>query len=529
MKKRAQVPDSYTFMILLRGIAEHAHAPQSLGKALSLYHSMASPGSHVRPSIKHTNVMLKVCARSEDMDALWGVAAKIPENGPGAADHWTFTTILNAMRMKAVLDVPDGLSLDQSARRRESTIIQGRRIWGAVIQKWRAGKILIDENLTCAMGRLLLIGARPRDWDDVFSLVEQTMAVPRMLPKLGTTARGSATHIPRLRAPYTPEDMREEDLNVKSEADEAKVSSEVEVDLEPRGEFNPVADAPSVFGGMDEDAMQGSDGKLGYAIPGKNTLSLVLEACLKSVARQTAEDYWNLLTDPHGYEVKPDSDNVHMYLRILRQARASTAAVDLLSTYFAPGWDGKASTPAQLTPMRKTFRIVLSNCVRDGHNPAALENARKAIGLMAESIPDADPRAVSMYLKLVSNASTHVMLEHVRELGPTIMDLRSFYNYGSVQRDSDSSAEEVLEVFHRLISIYDRLIYHGGLSIEQRQELQERKARCTHFVTTKERKSAAPAVEKARDDGFRRRSWRTSTRKDGYKLMRREGYPERRG
>ena len=486
MKKRAQEPDSYTYMILLRGMAEHAQFAQSLGKALSLYHSMASPNSRVKPTIKHTNVMLKVCARSEDMDALWGVAAKIPDKGPGAADGRTFTTILNAIRLKAVTDVPNGLSREQSARRRESSIIEGRRIWDAVIQKWRGGQILIDENLTCAMGRLLLIGARPRDWDDVFSLVQQTMGIPRLLPKLGTTARGMATHIPVLRAPYTPADMREEDLSVKEETDEWKTPEEKEVELEPRGEFDPVDGVPQIIGGMGQNHGQGreKDTPLGYAQPCTNTLSLILEACLKSVARRTAEDYWALLVGSHGYAIEPDSDNVHMYLRVLRQARASTAAIELLSAYFAPGWDGKASTPARLPPLRKTFRIVLSICVRDKRNLSALKNARTAIELMASSINDPDARAVVLYLKLVSAAPTEVMFEEVRRLGPTIINLRSFVNYTSSVQKSDE--EDTLEVFHRLISIYDRLIHHGNLPIEQRQELEERKARCTQFVTRKE-------------------------------------------
>lgn len=513
MKKRAQEPDSYTYMILLRGMAEHAQFAQSLGKALSLYHSMSSPNSLVRPTIKHTNVMLKVCARAEDMDALWGVAAKIPDKGPGAADGRTFTTILNAIRLKAVTDEPHGLSMEQSARRRESAIIEGRRIWDAVIQKWRAGQILIDENLTCAMGRLLLIGARPRDWDDVFSLVQQTMNIPRLLPKLGTTARGMATHIPVLKAPYTPADMREEDLSIKEDSNEWKAPGDKEVKLEPRGEFDPVDGVPQIIGGLGQkyDQTREQDTLLGYAQPRTNTLSLIMEACLKSVARRTAEDYWALLTGIHGYSIEPDSDNVHMYLRVLRQAHASTAAIELLRAYFAPGWDGKASTPARLPPLRKTFRIMMSICVRDKRNSSALSNARTTIELMASSIENPDARAVAMYLQLVSAASIEVMLEEVRRLGPTIINLRSFFNYSTEMQKSDE--EDILEVFHRLISIYDRLIHHGNLPLEQRAELQERKARCTQFVTRKDdkkremkqRKRSFPSQEQAEIP-----SWRTN-------------------
>src|ERR1051326_1292919 len=127
MKKRGQKPDSHTFTVLLRGLANHAQYSHSVTRALSLYHSMDAPNSRVRAHIIHTNAVLKVCARANDMDALWGVASKIPEKGAGAADATTYTTILNALRQSALADTPEDFDENEVARRAQEAVMQGRR------------------------------------------------------------------------------------------------------------------------------------------------------------------------------------------------------------------------------------------------------------------------------------------------------------------------------------------------------------------------------------------------------------------
>jgi hypothetical protein len=197
MKKRQQFPDSYTYTILLRGLSINAHESGALGKALSIYHSMSAPNSRVEPSIIHTNAVLKVCARAVDMDALWGIVGKIPEKGAGSANAITYVTIINAIRQSLLLGMPVGETAEQLAVRKEQSIVEGRRIWEEIVAKWRNADLIIEEELVCAMGRLLLIGARPRDWDDVLSLVEQTMDIPRFVPRLGSPERTTAG-FPRL-------------------------------------------------------------------------------------------------------------------------------------------------------------------------------------------------------------------------------------------------------------------------------------------------------------------------------------------
>ena len=167
-------PDVHTFTLLLRGLAANAHLPSSLGRALALYNSIRTPKSGVAPTIIHVNATLSVAARSGDMDSMWHILSELPEKGSHAPDSATFTTMINAMRVKAMTGPDDEEPID-AAMRKESIIVEGRKLWAAVVARWRSGDVRIDEGLVAAMGRLLLCGMRPHDWDDVLSLLEQTM------------------------------------------------------------------------------------------------------------------------------------------------------------------------------------------------------------------------------------------------------------------------------------------------------------------------------------------------------------------
>ncbi|MCJ1302565.1 hypothetical protein MMC08_005369, partial [Hypocenomyce scalaris] len=198
MKKRAQPPDSHTYTILLRGLASHQDYSQTLSRALSVYNSMFAPNSPVKPSITHSNAVLKVCGRRGDIDALYGIAAKLPTHGVGAPDNLTFTTILNAVRHAAWTfnGSKIGETPAETTERRQRAVNEGRRMWDDIIGRWRKGNIWIDEALVCAMGRLQLMGRHPTNLDAVLSLVEQTMAIPRMVPRLNDPERSSVAPVP---------------------------------------------------------------------------------------------------------------------------------------------------------------------------------------------------------------------------------------------------------------------------------------------------------------------------------------------
>lgn len=506
MKKRAQVPDSHTYLILLRGLANNAHHTSALTHALSTYHSMSAPNSKVAPAILHTNAMLKVCSRANNMDALWGVASKIPERGPGAANNLTFTTILNAIRQSLLVGVPVGLSEEETAARREEAVVQGRRIWEDVISKWRAADIFLDEELVCAMGRLLLVGSRPRDWDDVLSLVEQTMNIPRLVPRLGSEARAAAG-LPTLRAPSVPEAYRKPDKHDSPSADK------------PRGEefLHPT---PKTVGGSKATS------SLAYATPSNNTLSLIQEACLKIVARNATTEYWNLLTDPQAYGIVPDLNNLHMRLRILRQNRASHAALETLQHDIV----GRG-----IAAYAGTFRIAMSACVRDKLNPHALAHAGAILDLMMATLPDADAKAVAMYADLAFGAPAGAGAAVVAALDRLELPLRSLrvqLTLGAERWDGVASTaalrgerrEDALAAVRMVYRLHDRLLLRGEVAGGEAVMWKARRARLSSFINRIVWKDGQRGERKEEED--RRKKERRGVRDQFRRLEEGEGEVE---
>jgi len=324
------------------------------------------------------------------MDALWGIVAKMPEKGTGAPDAVTFTTILNAIREDALMQLSEDQSKEEIAEQLDKSVTDGRRIWIDIVKLWRRGELWIDDKLVSTMGRLLLIGYRPQDWDDVLSMVQQTMAISRFLPRHGTADRRAHGLEPldaESRSSYAlrKEDVTREPLPGQDLSDIA--------DMDIRGdEFLPVdhnasTPAPAPAYRPETDARRNS---FAYTIPTNRTLSLLLEACLKLVAKKPAQDYWTLLTSPK-YGLQPDSDNFHMYLRILRQARASTETLHLLM-----------SSSFTRLHLPKTFRIAMSACGRNLRSPRAVKDAEQMLDLMAASLRSPDPRTLLAFMHLVA-------------------------------------------------------------------------------------------------------------------------------
>ena len=490
MKKRAQFPDSYTYTILLRGLSINAHNSGVLTKALSIYHSLSAPNSRVEPSIIHTNAALRVCARAADLDALWGIAAKIPESGPASANVITYITILNAIRQDALLGRPSGETAEEAAARRDRSVMEGRRMWEIIVGRWRKADLMLDEELVCAMGRLLLVGARPRDWDDVLSLVEQTMDIPRLVPRLGTPERQEAG-VPRLRAPNVPAQFRFDDDHLTP--DQSPMRGD---------EFLPVS--PPGAGGARANSLT-------YVRPGNNTLSLVLEACQKVVATKVAQEYWDLLTDPATCRVVPDLNNLHQHLRNLRLNRASTAAVKLVEEdIMAKG----------LHPRPATFRIAMSTCVRDKNNHNSLRNAGRLLQAMLKTLPDIDARAVGMYAELAIKfplAKGQDIVDALTILKPVIKNLRMQLWLGGErarQRGVGTEAlshEARLETFHaicQVYGIYDRLLLSNLIPEEEKAVFKQERATLSAFIfkykqmgTGKSATPATPAKEESKPLG----------------------------
>lgn len=451
MKKRAQFPDSYTYTILLRGLSINAHASGVLEKALSVYHSLYAPNSRVEPSIIHTNAALRVCARALDMDALWGIAAKIPEQGPAAANATTYNTIINAIRQSMLLKVPKDESAEEAAARKDRSMIEARRLWEEVAGKWKKADLVIDEELVCSMGRLLLLGARPQDWDDILSLVEQTMDIERLVPRLGSSER-KEVGFPELRAPDVPDGYKSDNHD------------------SARGEeFLP-------FTGR-------SARELAFVKPGNNTLSILQEACLKIAAPRVAQKYWDMLVDPATYDIRPDLNNLNQHLRNLRQNRSSAAAAELLQ---------KDMLDRGIKPGPGTFRIAMSTCVRDKNNHNSLKNASRILHAMNKIFEDADAKTVGMYADLALTfplAKGQDLVDALTSLHPIVSNLRLQLGVGGADKGrrgatylKGESRQDALNGIRKVYAVYDRLLLSNLIAEEQKPPFKKERARLSAFI-----------------------------------------------
>jgi hypothetical protein len=464
MKKRAQFPDSYTYSIVLRGLSFNTHHSGVVGKALSVYYSLSAPNSRVKPSIIHTNSALRVCARALDMDALWGIAGTIPESGPGAANVVTYITIINAIRQNILLNAPIGETEEEAAARRERAVVEGRRMWEDIIKRWRNGDMLIDEGLVCAMGRLLLEGTRPRDWDDVLSLVEQTMDIPRLVPRLGSIERQNAG-LTRLRSPNVPEQYRFDDDHLSP--DQHSMRGDEFLALSPQG----IGDAVSK--------------PLAYARPGPNILSVIQEACQRIVALKASQEYWDLLTDPGTYNIQPDFDNISMRLRILRQNRASAAVVKVLK-------EDMIKRGMRLKP--GTFRIAMSTCVRDKNNHNSLKHAGQILNMMSKTLEDADPKTVTAYAELAISfplAKGSDLVDALTVLYPVVENIRLQLGVGGERRGgggvgatylTGEQREHAILALRKVYGLYDKLCFSNLIEEAQKAPIKAERARLAAFI-----------------------------------------------
>ena len=478
MKKRAQLPDARTFTILFRGFSWHPKLPQSLPRAISIYHSMYADNSPVKPSIIHTNAVLKVCALAGDIDALLGVAAKLPPRGNGAPNNLTFTTILNAIRSRAWEDTKGEKVSSSMNERRAQAILQGRRLWEEIRDRWIEGDIMLDEELVCAMGRLLLLGNHEKDCDDILSLLEQTMGISRQIARLGDPARKDAFRSSTIS--NESESSTTADLTVQ----EMKVSdSGSDSDLELSDPFAPLAHHPS---------------KAPSVRPGCNTLSLTLDACIRLSLVRAAQNYWGLLTSPSNvYNIIPDVENCHMYLRLLRVQRASKKAVELVN-------DMHQRTIGPKTPLQtKTFRIAISCCVRDIKNRNSLAHATMLVDLMAHTLETPDAKALSMYLQVALSQQPRdwrVLLDVIGKAELGIRNIRSSIAYGPIDADASQKPDEeqVFELVRMLIGAFDIVLDLGneGLSAQEKANCRKQRHALAAYVTRLANRRKKPSADR---------------------------------
>jgi hypothetical protein len=452
MKKRAQDPDALTYTILLKGLANNtAHVPTAVAKALSLYHSMSGSKSKIEPNIIHTNAALLVCSRAHDMDALWSIANSIPETGPNQANNVTFTTIFNALKADSELS---GLRRDRKTNRpiaTPETILQARQLWAGIVSRWKRGDVMIDENIVGAMGRLLLIGGRPQDWDDVLSLVEQTMDIKRLTPPLRSGR------------------MRDEDGEELGPNVLGMIPRKADPEEEPDAgaEFTSVArNQPGRNRFMKHNSTHSTS--LMFAEPSNKTLSLVMEACEKMVLKKAAIKYWELFTSRSGYGIQPDSANCHTYLRIMRTAKSSRESVELIRTQMK-----------HLPGEHKTYRIAMSTCVRNSLSHNAMTDAADLMDMMTNRLGELDLTVCCMWMELgLASTDNKAVLVAVERLGPQQINLSQIFKKGGT--DEKEVVLRLLRLMSRgLNKILEKKIGHD----EQRAGMDTRMAKIDGYIS----------------------------------------------
>lgn len=402
MKKRGRKPTSWTYTIMLYGLAtvpKNVHMGLNPVKtALSIYRSIYELNSAVKPSIIHSNAMLTVCVRHGYTDTLWEIASELPEEGPCSPDAVTYTLILRAIRDAVYTDVSKMSEVDRILERKAQSVKEGKRIWSDVVYRWSRGQLDIDTQLVRAMARLLLEGGSDRDCYDVFALLNQTTGLP-ILAKKPSPERQRESEVARRRKSRSAENKEMEDVPfvdegnrpykpAETEMEEREEMTEQTEEEEDDEEFENLFD-PVVSTGSSSKTKKGNIGP-SYVVLGDQELTILIETCYTMTQGVgTGKAYWKYLTlEDHEYTIKPGMPSLHAYLRLLRVYRASRATVDVVRDQVPePGW--------------KTFHIAMSCCLRDRRNINILKNANELLGIMDKSMVLPHPRALDKYLNLV--------------------------------------------------------------------------------------------------------------------------------
>ncbi|KXT18354.1 hypothetical protein AC579_963 [Pseudocercospora musae] len=470
MKKRAQWPDSYTYMRLFQGLMDK---PEHVGKAVAIYNSMSSPSSKVKPSVMHTNAVLRVCALALDMDALWGVVANLPEAGPNAADTTTYTTILQSIRHAAMGDEQDPQLMESQ---RQEAVNEGRRIWQEVIQKWRAGDLLIDEPLVTAMANLLLISRRLQDTDDVLSLVQQTTNLERLIAPVGSPHR-KLQHLPRERSGLHPED---DGTDLPAHQDHFVPDPEGFVPSPSASAFKPVT--PLV---RDSPRPKRST-SLAWVQPGNGILSALFRACRIMRIPKIAYAYWDVITAaPYGLE--PDLSNFKEVLRMYRINRAADKAASTVE---------KAHNEYGVRPTPATYQLAMAVCARDHKNRRIVETGSRIIDDMMEHLEQPDIVTLEQYLSLalatsdgpqIVSALMHLMpvAERMQELAGSKRKYRRDAMHETdlkERRQRVDDKQNAMDLFKDMIRAID-VLKRRELTPEHRREFwTEQRAKLDSFL-----------------------------------------------
>ena len=344
MKKRGQFPSVQTFTIIFRGLARSQHPQLAVAEAVKHYNLLMAD-KRIQPNSIHLNAVLNVCARAGDLESMF-LIADTADDSARAPTAYTYATVLNALRHQVLRDRKE-LPPDQQAANVQRTVNRAKGLWTEALGHWTEGRMVMDEELVCAMGRLLLLSPRIEEKREVLDLLHQTMKVPNLAKMHGAAAADS----------FDDPAMR----NIAADAASGAVAT-----------ARPAA----------------------HAVPGRNALALVLSTLASTKLTTVGIKYWNLMVRHYG--IVPDGDNWLRMLGMLKVAKASAHAAAILALI----------PDEHIDP--KVYRIAMETCVRDNINQNAVANADAVLDSMAARLrPAPDLHALRLYLRVALVSHFH--------------------------------------------------------------------------------------------------------------------------
>lgn len=350
MKKRGQLPNAQTYTIIFKGCAQSQHPKLAIGEALKIYNAMLS-SSRLKPNVAHLNAVLDVCSRAQDLESMF-VTLRSADNSR-APNNWTYTIILNALRHQPsnYKDLPDGSSTQGDAVKKsiETTIQRGKLVWDEVMSRWKKNEIIMDEELMCAMGRLLLLGGA-KETESILAVLTNVLGVPR-LDQEQVPAPGQKTG---------------DDQDAESQSPQ-------------KPKKPPQQQSPQ------QRQLQGPS----KPMAGNNTLSLVMKILGLGRRTKLAARYWDCLTGTFG--IVPDKWNYKHYLDSLSTGAASGKGARIIEGMPADMVDGLA------------VRRGLLMCHFDAYNEKAFENATVIFDAMVKKMRTPDAECMTLYLQVATS------------------------------------------------------------------------------------------------------------------------------
>ncbi|KAG6174089.1 hypothetical protein E4U22_005314 [Claviceps purpurea] len=379
MKKRGQFPNVQTFTLIFAGCAKFQHPKIAVSETVKHYNLLMTD-ERIKPNSIHLNAALNVCAKAGDLESMF-LIADTADDSTRAPTVFTYTTILDALRADVSKDL--GLKVlpkDQLERNVKRVVDRSRSLWVEVMRRWEKGRLRLDEQVICAMGRNLLLSWNLDDRREVLELVQKTMNIPNLDkdPKAADRLLGTSTN--SLLVPSQDQDPSQ-GLSKGSIAGSSESLRDTTTD-----DSNDSKKLSSEATALESNSR--------YALPGRNTLALILTALSSFRLTTCGIKYWNVMIRHYG--IVPDRDNWYRLLGMLKAGRASAQAASIMN--LLPK-EYVSSLP---------YKIAMQTCIRDNVNPYATKNALQVLKSMVTRLPVLDVQVMRLYLRVALVCHHHL-------------------------------------------------------------------------------------------------------------------------